>query len=235
MQRLLIVLLFIPFIAHTQASISDKTKGMKLYPGYFNFYWDDKTGKIFLEINKLDSEVLYQTSLPAGLGSNDIGLDKGILGATTIVKFTRTANKVLLIQPNYAYRAVTNDMAEKRDVEQSFAQSVLWGFTVEAESNGAVLVDATNFLLRDAIGVSQRLSGAKQGSYNLDASRSAFYLPRTKNFPFNTEIETTVTFTNSGHAGAWVSSVTPSADAVTLRMHHSFVQLPDNNYTPPRV
>lgn len=232
MQRLFILLFIIPFIAKSQTSISDKTKGLKAYPGYFNFYWDDKTGKIFLEINKLDSEVLYQTSLPAGLGSNDVSLDKGILGATTIVKFTRTGNKVLLVQPNYAYRAVTNDMAEKRDVEQSFAQSVLWGFTVEAETNGTVLVDATSFLLRDAMGVSKRLSNTKQGSYSLDASRSAFYLPRTKNFPLNTEIETTVTFTTGGNPGAWVSSVTPSPDAVTLRMHHSFVQLPDNNYTP---
>ncbi len=233
MQRLFILLLIIPFFAKTQtASIEDKTKGMKAYHGFFNFYWDDKNGKIFLEINKLDTEVLYQTSLPAGLGSNDVGLDRGILGATTIVKFTRTGNKILLVQPNYSYRAVTTDVAEKRAVEQSFAQSILWGFTVEAETNGSILVDATNFLLRDAIGVSGRLSGTGQGNYNLDASRSAIYLPRTKNFPLNTEIETTVTFVTGGQPGGWVSSVTPSADAVTLRMHHSFVQLPDNNYTP---
>jgi len=232
MHRLLFILFIIPVIAKTQTTIEDKTKGLKPYHGYFNFYWDDKAGKIFLEINKFDTEVLYQTSLPAGLGSNDVGLDKGILGATTIVKFTRAANKVLMIQPNYAYRAVTNDMAEKRDVEQSFAQSVLWGFSVEAESNGAVLVDATNFLLRDAVGVAARLSATKQGNYNIDVSRSAIYLPRTKNFPLNTEIEATITFTTGGNTGAWVSSVTPSPDAVTLRIHHSFVQLPDNNYTP---
>ncbi|HWB28124.1 MAG TPA: zinc-dependent metalloprotease [Chitinophagaceae bacterium] len=233
MQRLLTLLLIIPLFASSQpASIADKTKGMKEYTGFFNFYWDDKTGKIFLEINKLDTEILYQTSLPAGLGSNDIGLDRGILGATTIVKFTRTGNKVLMIQPNYSYRAVTDDEAEKRAVEESFAQSTLWGFTIEAETNGTVLVDATNFLLRDAIGVAGQLSRSGQGSYSADATRSAIYLPRTKNFPLNTEIETTITFTTSGQPGAWVSSVTPSANAVTLRMHHSFVQLPDNNYTP---
>jgi hypothetical protein len=205
---------------------------MKAYHGFFNFYWDEANGKVFLEINRLDSEILYQTSLPAGLGSNDVGLDRGILGNTTIVKFTRVGNKVLMIQPNYAYRAITNDMAEKRAVEQSFAQSTLWGFTVEAETEGAVLVDATSFLLRDAIGVSNRLSGSGQGNYFLDATRSAIYLPRTKDFPLNTEIEATVTFVTNGNPGGYVSSVTPSPDAITLRMHHSFVKLPDNNYTP---
>jgi hypothetical protein len=233
MQRWLILLLFIPFIAQSQkSSIEDKTKSMKAYHGFFNFYWDETNGKIFLEINRLDSEILYQTSLPAGLGSNDVGLDRGILGATTIVKFTRVGNKILMIQPNYSYRAVTADESEKRAVEESFAQSALWGFTIEAETNGVVLVDATNFIIRDAVGVSNRLSGTGQGSYSLDASRSAVYLPRTKNFPMNTEIEATVTFVTSGQPGNYVSSVTPSPNAVTLRVHHSFVQLPDNNYTP---
>jgi len=233
MRKLLIILFIIPFIAKAQTpSIEEKTKGLKAYPGFFNFYWDESNGKIFIEINKLDTEVLYQTSLPAGLGSNDVGLDRGLPGTTAIVKFTRVANKVLMIQPNYAYRAITNDVLEKRAVEQSFAQSALWGFTVEAESKGAVLVDATAFLLRDAMGAASRLSGTGQGNYNIDASRCAMYLPRTKNFPLNTEFEATITFTTGGDPGGYVSQVTPSPDAITLRMHHSFVQLPDNNYTP---
>ena len=229
------ILLLLPFFVKAQSypSIEEKTKNMKYYHGFFNFYWDDKSGKLWLEINKLDTEILYQTSLPAGLGSNDIGLDRGLLGETHIVKFSRVANKVLLIQPNYAYRAITTDAAEKRAVEQSFAQSALWGFVVEAENNNAVLVDATDFLLRDALQVANRLRGSRQGSYAEDKSRSALYLPRTKNFPLNTEFETTISFVNTdGQPGNYVSSVTPSADAITLRMHHSFVQLPDNNYQP---
>jgi hypothetical protein len=138
-----------------------------------------------------------------------------------------------LIQPNYDYRAVTKDAAEKRAVEQSFAQSTLWGFTVEAESNNHFLVDATDFLMRDAMQVSNRLRSGQQGNYVLDKTRSVFYLPRTKNFPLNTEFETTMTFTNTdGNTGNYVNSVVPSAEAITLRMHHSFVQLPDADYKP---
>jgi hypothetical protein len=214
-------------------SIEDKTKDLKKFEGYLNFYWDENAGKIWLEISKLDDEVLYVTSLPAGLGSNDLGLDRGLPGGGRIIKFSKTGRKILLIQPNYSYRAITNDAAEKKDVEQSFAQSTLWGFTVEAETGNSYLIDATDFLLRDAMHVANTLRSGQQGNYSLDKSRSAFYLPMTKNFPLNTEFETTVTFVNSdGNTGPFVNSVTPSPEAITLRIHQSFVQLPDNNYQP---
>ncbi len=206
---------------------------MKEYKGFFNFYWDEDNGKIWLEIKKLDTEILYQPSLPAGLGSNDIGLDRGLTGNTSIVKFVKIGRKILMVQPNYQYRAITNDKNERRAVEQSFAQSTLWGFTDEAENNNAVLVDATDFLLSDVMKVAETLKKNKEGNYTLDKSRSAIYLPATKDFPLNAEFETTVTFVNiDGSAGAQVSSVAPSPQAVTLRTHHSFVQLPDNNYKP---
>ncbi len=235
MKRFFLIFLLLPFYAFSQTipTIEDKTKNLLKQEGFLNFYWDDNTGKIFLEIPQSETEILYQTSLPTGLGSNDIGLDRGLLGATAIVKFTRVGNKVLMVQPNYDYRAVTNDAAEKKAVEQSFAQSVLWGFTVEATGKQSVLVDATAFLLRDAMQVSNRLSNSRQGSYATDPTRSALYMPRTKNFPQNTEFEATVTFTSKdARPGALVRSVTPAADAITVRLHHSFVQLPDNNYKP---
>ena len=219
--------------AQKLSTIEEKTNSLKKYVGFFNFYWDENTGKIWLEVDKLDSEILYQTSLPAGLGSNDIGLDRGILGNTTIVKFSKVGRKLLMVQPNYNYRAVTKNVAEKRAVEQSFAQSILWGFTIEAETNNKVLVDATEFILRDAMEAANRIRNMKQGNYTFDKSRSAIYLPRTKNFPQNTEIEATITLINNdGNVGDYVQSVTPSPEAITLRMHHSFVQLPDNDYEP---
>ena len=214
-------------------TIEEKTNSLKKYEGFFNFYWDENAGKIWLEVDKLDSEILYQTSLPAGLGSNDVGLDRGILGNTTIVKFSKVGRKLLMVQPNYNYRAVTKDAAEKRAVEQSFAQSILWGFTIEAETNNKVLVDASDFLLRDAMDAANRIRNMKQGNYSFDKTRSAIYLPSTKNFPQNTEIEATITLINNdGNVGGYVQAVTPSQEAITLRMHHSFVQLPDNDYEP---
>ncbi|MGH2552632.1 MAG: zinc-dependent metalloprotease [Chitinophagaceae bacterium] len=235
MKKLLLIILLMPVLSYSQnlPAVEEKTKNLKKQEGFINFYWEENTGKIWLEISKLDTEILYVTSLPAGLGSNDIGLDRGLLGGEKIIRFTKIGRKILMVQPNYDYRAITSDAAEKRAVEQSFAQSALWGFTVEAETGNHFLIDATDFLMRDAMQVVNRLKNNQQGNYTLDKSRSAIYLPRTKNFPFNTDFETTITFTNSdGNTGNNVNSVTPSPEAISLRMHHSFVQLPDNDYQP---
>ncbi len=211
--------------------IADKTAGLQKLPGYFNLYWDAKQGKLWLEIDKWNKEFLYQGSLPAGVGSNDIGLDRGQMGETAIVRFERSGPKVFLIQENLDFRAVTNDTDERRAVRDSFAESALWGFTAVAETDGTVLVDASDFFLHDAHGIPATLKRERQGSFHLDVSRSAIYLTRTRNFPRNTEVEATLTFAGD-EPGEWVRQVTPSPDSITVREHHSFVQLPSDGYQP---
>lgn len=211
--------------------IETKVAGMKKYEGYFNFYYDEKQDKIHLLIDKLDTEFLYIPSLTAGIGSNDIGLDRNQLGRERIVKFEKRGPKVLLVEPNYFFRAVSNSELERKTVAESFAKSVLWGFVIEAEENGKILVDASDFLIQDAHDVAGRLRGAQQGSYSIDKSRSAIYLPRTKNFPQNTEFEVTLTFAGQP-TGEYIREVTPTPSSVTVREHHSLVQLPDANYKP---
>jgi hypothetical protein len=211
------------------ATIAEKTAGAQQMQGYFPMYWDAKLGKLWLEIDKWDSEFLYQSGLSAGVGSNDIGLDRGQLGATRIVRFQRSGPKVLLVQENLDYRANSRDAQERRAVHDSFAESVLWGFSISAEDNGRALVDATEFFLRDAHGIPAVLHRTKQGDYVVDASRSAIYLPNTRNFPSNTEVEATLTF-KSNEPGHWVRDVTPDPEAITVREHHSFVQLPPPGY-----
>jgi hypothetical protein len=213
------------------ASIAAKTASAQKLPGYFNLYWDGQQGKLWLEIDKWNAEFLYQSGLSAGVGSNDIGLDRGQLGATRIVRFERSGPKVLLIEENLGYRAVSSDVDERRAVRDSFAESALAGFTVAAEANGAVLVDATDFFLRDAHNIPETLRRTKQGNYRLDPGRSAIYLPQTKNFPLNTEVEATLTFSGD-EPGPWVRQVTPSPGSITVREHHSFVRLPPPGYKP---
>ena len=200
--RFLLLFLFLAFgkiTAQTSAAYAapyeTKTQKMQAFKGYFNFFWDEKEGKIWLEIDKIDKEFLYVHSLPSGVGSNDIGLDRGQIGGQRVVKFIKSGPKILMVQLNYNYRALSPNTDERRAVEQAFAQSVLWGFTVGEESNGKYLVDATTFLLTDVHDVIGRLKQTQQGTYALDASRSAIYLPKTKAFPKNTEFESTLTFT----------------------------------------
>ncbi len=217
--------------AAVSVPVASKVEGLSRLDGYFPLYWDERAGKLYLEISRWDTEFLYQTSLPAGLGSNEIGLDRGQLGATRVVRFSRSGPTVLLVQSNYDFRAVTDDSAERRAVRESFAESVLWGFRVEAVEGNRVLVDATSFYLRDVHHVPATLRRSSQGDYHLDESRSAFYLPRTKNFPRNTEVEVTLTFTGEPK-GRLLGEVVPSPEAVTVREHHSFVALPGPGYEP---
>jgi hypothetical protein len=231
MRKLLFAILFLPFILQAQTnSITEKTKNLAYHPGYFNYWWDAANGKIFLAIDKLETPFLYVNSLPAGLGSNDIGLDRGQIGGSRIVYFQRVGKKVLMTQPNYSFRAVTNDPREQKAVNESFAQSILFSFNVEAEADNIILVDATSFLLRDAHGVADKIRKMKQGTYALNEGRSAIYIANTKNFPKNTEMEATLTFVGGADAGRFVNAVAPNAEALTVRMHHSFVALPDSNY-----
>ncbi len=222
-------LLFTSLItAQSFQSLSDKNK-IESQNGFFDFWYDQKEDKIYLKVDKLDQEFIYVHSLTSGLGSNDIGLDRGQLGGTAIVKFQRAGNKLLLVQPNQDYRAVTDNELERRSVEQAFAKSVLFGFEIKDEKKEEFLIDFTPFLMQDAHGVAKRLKQQKQGSYKLDLSKSALAMERTKAFPKNTEFEALLTFTGEAE-GSYIRSVAPDASNLTVIQHHSFVQLPDDGY-----
>ncbi|MCH8334659.1 MAG: zinc-dependent metalloprotease [Proteobacteria bacterium] len=200
-------------------------------PGYYDLYWDEGKGRLLINANKLGEPFLYQASLARGVGSNDLGLDRGQLGATRIVEFQRSGPKLLLVQHNLDYRALTDNPDEQDAVEESFARSVIWGFKVLAERDGTILIDATDFLIRDAHRIAARLAGSEEGDFNPDASRSAIYLPNTRAFPDNSEIEAIVTFTGRA-TGPWLPTVTPDAESFSVHLHHSFIRLPDDDYEP---
>ena len=222
-------------------TIASKTAGMKRIDGLLPLNWDAKAGKLYLEIPNLDAagnsqDFLYTHSLPYGTGSNDLGLDRGQISEGTIVRFQRTGPKVLLVQPNEAFRSSSTDLSEQLAVRQSFPESVLYGFKVEAEDpSGAVLVDATSFFVRDAHGVAETLTHLKQGTFKLDDSRSTISLDATRAFPRNTEVEAILTFTTDDPSkGEFVTNVTPDPHALTVRQHQSFIQLPGPGFTPRR-
>lgn len=242
-------------------SIEERIAGMRKIDGYFPLYWDERGGNLFLEVARFDTPFLYTTGLAAGLGSNDIGLDRGQEGRGRLVSFVRYGPKIMLVQSNESFRSSSANPAERASVEDSFAKSVLWGFPVAAETGTRVLVDATDFFVRDGHGAANSL---RPGPYRIDRARSSVFPSHTKNFPENTEIEVILTFASESSGGGrggfggptqgppsigaaaptggrgfggglfsgTVASVTPSPDSVTLREHYSLVQLPDSNYRP---
>jgi hypothetical protein len=210
--------------------------------GYFPLDWDAKEGKLYLEIPRLNAEFLYTRSLPYGTGSNDLGLDRGKTAPGLVVRFERIGNKVLLVEANQSFRSSSNDAAERLAVQQSFPESVLFGFTVTAENaGGEVLVDASDFFLRDSYGVAEQIASTsketkkEQGTYKFDDKRSAIAIDSTKGFPNNTEVEAILTFTSDAPVdSSFVSNVTPDPHALTVRERQSFIRLPEPGYTPRR-
>ena len=243
-------------------SVETRVAGFTKLDGYFPLYWSEDSGQLLLEISRFNTDFLFSNGLSAGLGSNDIGLDRGQGGGSRIVQFQRVGRKVLMVQGNLSFRSSSTNPLERKSVEDSFAKSVLWGFTVIGATDDRVLVDATDFYMRDWYSAAARL---RPGNYRIDRTRSTIFAPNTKNFPKNTEVDVMLTFVNEptgggpgggggpaqgpaaigstgggGGGGGFggglfsgsVGSVTPSPDSVTLREHVSFVELPDNNYQP---
>jgi hypothetical protein len=232
-------------------SISTVTKNMKKFEGYFNFYYDDKTGQIYLEVDKFDKEFLYFKSLTDGAGRS---AERG-QASDVIAKFIKVGPKVMLVEPNYEYRAVTTNVDEIHAVENAFAKSVLWGFTPLAIEGDKVLIDITPFIVRDSQGIGSRLGtpeagrggarGAATGrggaaaagaGFRIDETRSGVYIENTKNFPKNSEFEALITLiggaAGGGRFGGGGNGVSADPNAVTVRMHQSFIELPDGNYKP---
>ena len=212
-------------------SIGEFTSDMTKKDGLIPVYYDDESDKVYLAVPTDHAEYLFQSSLPYGVGSNDIGLDRGQLGDTRLVSFEKFGNKVLLKQHNTKYRAAHGGDAEKQSIDEAFADSVIAGFTLVAKSDSASLIDYTPFLLSDIHGIGNRLAATNQGSFGVDNMRSGVYLPKTKGFEKNTELEALVTFAGK-KPGEYVQQVTPDPESLSVHLHHSFVALPDDNYTP---
>lgn len=198
---------------------------------FFEYKYDEEKGTVSLTVTEIDKEFLYMNALAAGVGSNDLGLDRGKIGDTRIVKFVKQGNKLLLQQPNLKYRAESNNEKEKAAVREAFASSVLFAFDIVSKDGSSFIIDLTPFLLQDANGIIRNLKDKKEGSYKLDKKRSVVYKEGLHSFPKNTEFESILTFAGEA-TGQYLKTVTPSSVALTITQHQSFIALPDDNYTP---
>jgi len=220
-------------------SIGEQTASMESQEGFVDLHWDPAAGALLLEIDRLGEDFLYLQSLATGIGSNRLGLDRGEIGDIHIARFERVGPKIHFVLRNPGFRVeVGRTAALDRSVEESFPTSTVASWPILAEDGGRVLVDATALFLQDVWGIAESLDEAGEGSFRVDPERSRIYLPRTRAFPENTEVEASLTFAGT-NPGPEIRRHTPDGRSLTLRQHHSFVQLPDDGYRPrhfdPRI
>lgn len=232
------------------ATISERTAGLEKHDGFLPYYWDARKGQLLIELSSaaLDREFLYFTGLGSGVGSIKVFADRSTTASSAVCRFRQVGSKVLVVAENMSFRAQNGSADLKRSVELSFPTSVLAALPVEAEQNGALLVNASPLLLRDATGLvsqlhrpTQAVNGvmvrqeSKESNWHLDDARSVIDLDFSGSFPGNTELEALLTFTNDGE----VDLNQPDMHILSVREHHSFVALPEPGFQPreadPRV
>lgn len=234
----LLVVFAVALPAQSGAQTPGNIRSLERHEGYLPFYWDAARGRILWEIPKLNEDLLYFAGVGKGIGSVELGVDRGASDLSAVIYFERSGSRVNVVQRNLNFRALNSSPALQQGMEESFASSILAALPVESEADGKLIVDATPFLVRDAVNLESDLRRRNQGSFRLDPIRSSIYLPKTKAFPKNTEMEVTLTYASDA-PGPLVNSVAPDGRALTIRLHHSFVQPPDNGYQPrvadPRI
>jgi hypothetical protein len=225
-------------MAQQPATIAARTAGLQRHDGFIPFYLNDRTGALWLEIPRDSTRALMLVTLATGLGSNPIGLDRGSGGEEQVTRFERSADRVLVIFENWHYRS-SGGADNRRTVAEAFPPSTIAALPIVAEEDGRLLVDATDFVMRDWNNVAATLQRSQQGVYTVARDRSHVYKPYTKAFPDNTELDVALTWAATGNPGAIVSRVAPDGKAVTLRQHITLMRLPDDNFrtraADPRV
>ncbi len=223
--------------AETPPTLATRTAGLARHDGFLPYYWDAAKGQLLIEVAPPDEDFLYGAGLAGGAGLLEVGLDRGQLGALALCRFERVGPRVLLHQQQTTHRSGVTDAERSRVVRESFASSILASLPIVAEDGGRVLVDATDFLLRDTW-VAATLRESQLGDWRQDVGRSALNFERSGAFPRNTELEATLTFASENPA-APVAAVLPDGRSMSLRVHHSFLKLPEPGYTPrlldPRI
>ena len=210
-----------------QDSIVSMIESSQQHRGFINLFYDSKQGGLYMEVKQLNKPFLLITSLPHGVGSNDIGLDRGQLGETRMVQFERFGPYLVLKQLNTDFRANTSNLAEQRAVKEAFAESILWRGKIE--TGGKQVVKLNELVLNDLHGVADRLLATKQGNYQLNNELSLVLPQGVKSFEKNADVDVLLTY-NTSKAGKYAQSVTPDAKSITIRTRFSFVELPDDGY-----
>lgn len=206
--------------------------------GFLTLFADEDGGRVYAVFPPTDEEgvslrAIYAAGLTSGLGSNPVGLDRGLFDSGSLIAFRRIGDKLIAEHENWTYRSTSDNPLERKAVRESFARSFIWAGEVAATGpNGESLVELSTFLTRDALGLVAALKDhPKGGSFAIAADRTFADAQNALAFPDNVEFDAYMTLT-SDNPGREVRATAADGRAITMVQHHSLVRLPDAGYAP---
>lgn len=216
--------------------LADKTKSSKRADGLFTLYQDTANGGVQLYIRKsqLGKEYIYQSFSLSGPTS--LYLNQSMHRANFVFKVQKSFDRLEFSRVNTSfYYDPANPVSKTKEVDKP--EAIFLVEKIAGEDSAGYLVNA------DALFISEKLDPVKPASIpsffsipqfglgSLNTTKSKYNSIRS--FPTNTDIVVDLAYDNPG---AFISGGADITDPryVRVRMQHSFIELPQNDFQPRR-
>lgn len=222
--------------APKKQTLADKTKGQKKNEGLFTLFQDTATGslQIYVRKDQLEKEFIYQSFSISGPTS--LFLNQSMHRATAVFKIKKAFDKLefSLVNTNQYYDK-NNPVSKTADVDKP--EAIFFSDKVSLEDSIGYLISG------DALFLSEKLDPVKPNflpspfaalMFNLgmlNTSKSKY--AQLRSFPDNTDVVVDLSYDNPQTLADGGPDV---ADPryVRVRMQHSFIAMPKNDFVPRR-
>jgi hypothetical protein len=216
--------------------LTEKTKSSKKVEGLLTIYQDTATGSVQLYIRKdqLGKEFIYQ-SFSMG-GPAQLFLNQNMIRTTWVFKIQKAFDRIEFAQMNTSfYYDPANPISKAANVD--VAEAVFYSDKVGAEDSTGYLINADGLFLSDKLdpikpSIPPNIPPTAIFNLgNLNPSKSKY--DKIRSFPKNTDVVVDLAFDNPMPMNFGGKDIT-DARYNRIRFQHSFLEMPENNYSPRR-
>lgn len=226
-----------------EKTIKDLTKSSKKMEGLFTFYQDTVTGSLQMLISKkqLEKEYIYFSQIANGV--MDAGrVNRGSYIGSKVFTIEKYFNKIEFITQNTSfYFDPDNPISKSKDA--NISKGVMASLKIEAydAEKELYLIKAGDLFLKETFSQIKPASrpGSSPTSFKLGGlSKDKTKINTIKNYPDNTNLEVEYVYSTTSVLNPGSSAVSDGRN-VSIKVFHSLISMPDNDFEPrfddPRV
>ena len=216
-------------------TLSEMIKGQTEFAGIFSLYQDEKTGKHLMVINEsqLNTPFVYFAHTVDGV--TDAGHYRGSYRETKLIEFRKYFDRIDIISKTPRYKFDERSAISKAS-DANISEAVLASIKIEKEEDGKIAFNVNKLFLSEALHkVSPTPNPADKNAKKrfkvgkLDDKKSRIIKQRP--YPNNLDVVVDYVFTNPSPTVRGSNAVSDPR-SVSVKVQHSFVALPNNNYAP---